>query len=428
MLKKNIKKNAINYILSQNSEKLEKLLKSKAGRAFDVNCCDDDADMSLLNIAVSTNQFKCFRILLENGAKINFADNKGRTAMFYALEHREDIKYETQSISDYERNKTEIFKYLLSQEVRAHNGFDSSKIKLNIANHNGDTPLSYYSVSDDFEANIFNLLLDAGASPFLPTSDSDSLFSEVLEKLGYSKQYRLQIDSIIDKSSVKDIFKAVEPAKMLNILNEAIYGYEILDKLIDKMSDAELSVFEGTDIVEKLIKEKHFTMAGRFVENGFDISDILDLLIATQSDYLIDMVASKMNLPPEQIAKIDAHNELKNKIKEEKAEREARNRVLSSYELRGQSSVVVDDLDNDSSSLKIRYLYDFGLEERTTMIDDNGSISSHVRSFNDIAQKQSERLEEAHKALLKKGGISPDWKPDRNKKPAKVSSLRLKRR
>ncbi len=117
----------------------------------------NQAGLSALHVAIKMGDLKIAKILLENGADINFQDNNGNTPLILAIKKKD----------------LELVSFVVLQ------GAD-----VNLANNEGITPLHQGAFSGN--EKVVDFLLKAKADPHLKNNDGMSAYDFAIAKKNFA--------------------------------------------------------------------------------------------------------------------------------------------------------------------------------------------------------------------------------------------------
>jgi ankyrin repeat protein len=159
------------------------VIKEYINSCFNVNI-QDQHERALIHCAVSNGHLEIVKILINAGADLEVKDRNDATALHYAvrfgfidiveylLQHGASIQSQSMYGDTPLHNAVEYAEYINIVKVLIDAGSD-----LNALDYHGNTPLYYALYHKNTEA--MELLLNAGANPFLFNEDLDTIFDQL---------------------------------------------------------------------------------------------------------------------------------------------------------------------------------------------------------------------------------------------------------
>lgn len=140
---------------------------------------ENDNSQTLMQKAISKNNLEIATILKENGADVNYKDNKGNSPIFYA-KNADTINWliNNEAKINIQNNKrqTVIHQTVINKDSDLLKEFLKHNPDINLQDENNLTPLAYAN-----KMSIFKLLLQNGANPNIKTTNGkELLFNQVI--------------------------------------------------------------------------------------------------------------------------------------------------------------------------------------------------------------------------------------------------------
>ena len=275
---------------------------------------------NLISEKLSNNDFLDIEeLLITKRLDINITDNKGNTALIYAILNK-NINYKIDNISILINKYTDLNKY--NEEGKTpliyaiQNNIDYDIINLlinsgadvNKEDKDGKTPL-IYAIEKNISDSIIKLLIDSGADVNKGDNDGNTPLIYAIEKNIRDRIIKLLIDSgadinIRNKKGMTPLFYLInkyykDPSNNTHSINyeNDFYKKELIELLIDKRADVNKDKEVLFYCIEKRINNKIIEILLNKVKNinmvDNDDKTLLFYCIEYDNEYISELLINK---------------------------------------------------------------------------------------------------------------------------------------